>query len=157
MAAIVNRVRKTGKGKRDDEMVQGWDSYHQIAMKIARRWLSYYFPSNEDLFQAAALAATVARFGLGEEARMGELTRQLRRVLKQQATAYGMRQRQVRRPDGSKTMQTVRPEIPFGVVVGDLEQEQAGKAQEWYESRMMLAGVGEWTRRQSNRLYDMGR
>ena len=154
MTRILNQVRKTSKDKRDAEIVKGWDSYHRIAMKIARRWLSYYFPTKEDLDQAAALAATVAHFGLGEEARMDELTTQLRRVLKQQATAYGMKQRQRYQPDVRKTMQTYRPEVPFAAIEDTLEQDEA---QTWYESRMMFIGVGEWTRRQSNQLYDMGR
>jgi hypothetical protein len=152
MTRIVNRVRKTSK--RDNELVQGWTGYHMIASKIAWRFLKYYFPTKEDLFQAAALAATVAHFGLGEEARMHELTKILRRTLKEQATAYGMKQRQRRRPDGSKTMQTYRPEVPFAALEDELEQDEA---QTWYESRMMFIGVGEWTRRQSNQLYDLGR
>lgn len=141
-------------GKRDNEIVQGWDSYHRIASKIALRYLKYYFPTNEDLFQAAALAATVAHFSLGEEARLGDLTPVLRKVLKTQATAYGMKQRTRRRPDGSKTMQTYRPEMPFAAIEDELGPDDA---QTWYESRMLFIGIGEWTRRQSNQLYDLGR
>lgn len=146
--------RAGGIGKRDSEIVQGWDSYHRIASKIALRYLRYYFPTTEDLFQAAALAASVAHFSLGEETRLGELTPVLRKVLKAQATAYGMKQRQRRRLDGSKTMQTYRPEMAFAAIEDELGPEEA---QNWYESRMLFIGIGEWTRRQSNRLYDLGR
>lgn len=143
-------------GKRDAEIVTGWDRYYKIAIKNATRYLSFYFPTREDLLQASALAATVARFGLGEEARMDEVTRILRRTLKQQATAYGMRQRMVRLPGGKKTMQTYRPEVPFALyedVEAAAEEEQAEKV-EWLETRMMIVGVGEWTRRQASQFTD---
>ncbi len=66
-----------------------------------------------------------------------------------------MRQRGVRRPDGSWTMQTVRPEAPFAQF-----KSQSGDQAEnenFFESRMMLVGVGEWTRRQAYMLYELGR
>jgi hypothetical protein len=158
MRRSLKQVCESGKGSRDNEIVQGWDDYHKIAMKIARRWLSYYFPTNEDLYQAAALAASVVQAKFGEAARMGELTSEIRGVLKQQASAYGMRQRQVRRSDGSKTMQTIRADVAFSVWAGELQAPGDDvKVQDWLESRMMIVGVGEWTRRQATMLYELGR
>ena len=154
MKKSLNRFGKSGK--RDNEIVQGWDTYHRIATRIARQYLRFYFPTTEDLVQAAALAATIARFGLGDETRLGQLTRVLRQVLKQQATAYGMRQRQVRLPNGKKSTQTYRPEVPFADYEAELDDEpDRNEMEEWLESRVMIVGVGEWTRRQAHQLTDL--
>ncbi len=162
MRKIVKQVRKSGN--RGSEVVKGWDSYHKIACSIANRYLSYYFPTREDLGQAGALAAAVAYSELGEEAVMDQLTQSLRRTLKQQATAYGMRQRRVHKPDGRRTMQTVRPEVPFTQLQSPQSEGAAASegsttnnTEDFFESRMMLVGVGEWTRRQASMLYDLGR
>ncbi|MBN9392193.1 MAG: hypothetical protein J0I20_29415 [Chloroflexi bacterium] len=152
MPRIVNRVRKSSK--RDNEVVVGWDKYYKIALKQAWKWLRYYFPSREDLEQSAALAATIAQVRFGEEATLNELTRVINKVLKEEAKNNGRRQRKVRLPDGRITMIEFQAYLPFAELTDHLQEESASfeEVQEWYETRMMFVGVGEWTRRQSTQL-----
>lgn len=135
-------------GKRDNEIVQGWDSYYKIALKVAFKWYSYYFPTVEDCQQAAALAATIVRAAFGEEARMGDLNPVIRKELKAQTYAYGRRQRQVKLPDKRVTTQDYKPEVSFAAVEGN----NPGKVERIAE-RARVLGVGEWTRIQARLLH----
>ena len=141
-------MAKRKPGKRDNEIVQGWDGYYKIALKVAFKWYSYYFPTVEDCRQAAALAATIARVAFGEEAQMGDLNPVIRKELKAQTYAYGRRQRQVKLPGQRVTTQDYKPEVSFAAVEGD----DPGKVERIAE-RTRAIGVGEWTRVQARLLH----
>ena len=58
-------MARKNNGVRDNDKVSVWDVYFRIACSIALRYLSFYFPTREDLVQSAALAASAAAAGLG--------------------------------------------------------------------------------------------
>jgi hypothetical protein len=139
--------------QRDAKIVQGWDAYYRIGLKYAYNWFRFYFPTTEDLKQSAALAATVAKVTLGDAVTYKQLVKTLRQTIRQEASAYGLRQRKFYRPDGRRTSQDFQLDVPFATVLGDLREEGEGaEVQEWFESKLLLLGVGEWTRRQAGML-----
>lgn len=155
MTRSVKQLQETVK--RNEKIVQGWDDYNKIALKYANNWFRFYFPTHDDLAQSAALAATIARVAFGEEAVYGELVRNLGRTLRREASAYGMRNRKFYRPDGRRTSKNFQLDEPLTAIFGRMQEEggeanDQSKADEWFESRMMLLGVGEWTRRQAGLL-----
>src|SRR5947209_17330720 len=89
--AALSPKRKRPMGKRGNEVARGFDHYHRIACKLAKKQFIIWFPTHEDLVQAAALAAAEALVILGEETTFKQLCRTLRPVLYRQAVAYGLR------------------------------------------------------------------
>lgn len=92
MVTRETEVRKTGSSKRDrdNEAVAGFDHYHRVACKLARKLYLRWFPTREDLVQASALAAAEAQAELGEQTTLKKLCLFVSRVLYQQAAAYGL-------------------------------------------------------------------
>jgi hypothetical protein len=83
--------RKIPTSKRSTDIARGFDHYHRIACKLAKKQFIIWFPTHDDLVQAASLAATEALVLLGEETTFKQLCRTLRPVLYRQAVAYGLR------------------------------------------------------------------
>ncbi len=143
------------KPNRGEEVVRGWDTYYRVACGIAWRRMRFSFPTYDDLHQAAALAATVARYELGEEARLQEVARIARRELYQQAKAYGWRVEGVRRPEGGWTTQTGQKEFSFAGLHKTPGENRTASLEHYLETRMMIVGVGEWTRKHAYFLYEL--
>jgi hypothetical protein len=76
---------------RDDEPIGGFESYHKVGCKLALKRYFPWFPTKDDLTQAAALAAVEAEAQLGSHTTLKPLCRLLDRSIYQQATAYGLR------------------------------------------------------------------
>ena len=82
---------KRRSGERSNEIAKGFDHYHRTAYKLAKKQFISWFPTQDDLLQAAALAAAEAVVILGEETTFKQLCRTLQPVLYRQAVAYGLR------------------------------------------------------------------
>jgi hypothetical protein len=80
----------TRKTNRDNEIVTGFERYNYLARHFARKFYYRWIPTNEDLEQAAALAAMEALHTLGEQTTLKELCTFLGRELYKQAAAYGL-------------------------------------------------------------------
>src|SRR5690242_6326676 len=91
IAQLPSSRMKQRRGGRGNEIARDFDHYHRIACKLAKKQFILWFPTHEDLVQAAALAAAEAVVLLGEEATFKQLCRTLRPMLYQQAVAYGLR------------------------------------------------------------------
>lgn len=81
-------------GKRDDEIIQGYERLRLLALRMARMFHKNWLPSIEDLEQAAALAALETIAEAGETTTLMQACRIIRHHLRQQEYAYGKRQRQ---------------------------------------------------------------
>src|SRR4051812_46901697 len=88
---LTSQMKERRSGKRSNEIARGFDHYHRIACRLAKKQFGSWFPTRDDLVQAAALAATEALTQLGEEATLKQLCQALRPVLYKQAVAYGLR------------------------------------------------------------------
>ena len=91
IAQLSSSRMKRCRGERGNEIVRGFDHYHRIACKLAKKQFIIWFPTHDDLVQAAALAAAEAVVLLGEETTFKQLCRTLRPFLYRQAVAYGLR------------------------------------------------------------------
>jgi biotin operon repressor len=83
------KARKRKNPNRDQEIVAGFDRYHKVAYTRAKRYYVNWFPSQEDLYQATALAAAEAMVEFGEQTELKSLRQLIDRVLGQQMRAYG--------------------------------------------------------------------
>lgn len=157
------KARK-GHGQRDNEILYGWQVYYKVARSTARKWFSNYIPTYEDLDQAAALAATVVQARLGDEARLAEVMPIVGQELREQAKAYGMRKttRYVPGGKGKRVSIALNREVSFSTLEGAANDRASdgrreGTLTEYLETRMMIVGVGEWTRKHARFLWDLGR
>src|SRR5690349_265774 len=82
---------KGRKNDRDNESAAGFDHYHRIACKLAIKQYLAWFPTHDDLVQAAALAAAEAVAEFGEQTTLKDLCSFMARIIYQQATTYGLR------------------------------------------------------------------
>lgn len=136
--------RKGRKSGRDNEVVAGFDHYHRVACKLARKQYLAWFPTRDDLVQAAALAAVEAIAELGEQTTLKALCLLVDRILYQQATAYGLRSLTDRK---AKTRQNIRREVCLCEIL--VEDESTA----YLEFHRGAIGVGQFTIASSRHLH----
>jgi biotin operon repressor len=138
------RVRKNAN--RDQEIVSGFDRYHKVAYSVGRRYYANWFPSEEDLFQASALAAAEALAQFGEQTELRALCQLIDRVMGEQMRAYGKRHF-TNGKEGSQGH--LRLEYSFTYL---FEEEEVENHPNWHAGPVALS---EFTRRACYQLHQL--